>query len=186
MDGPQRKRSHELDLDRARVLELVDEQVVEALAQGLGDRAVAAQQIERDELQMVEVDTGARRAQLLVAVSVGDEQAPQSAVGVARLLELGRGRLGVAVGRRELDRGELGAPFTAVAEVGVGGSDDPAEAPPVVRRDRDDPGVGGPELRERRLVRLARQPGGASSASRTRKRGSRPAATGWVASRRLR
>ena len=160
VSGPARAPD-ELELDRAGVLELVDEQVVEAGPLRLGDRLVAPQQLEREQLQVVEVD---RRSLGLVAVEAAaelDQQPAQRLVSARDLVRLGgrRGLLAVVdpldpeLGQRRLDD-------PAVTEVGVGRQDDRAEPVPVAGRGQCDRIVAGGERRERLVERGSRDPRG--------------------------
>jgi hypothetical protein len=102
------QRPDQLELDRVRVLELVDQQVVEALPVALGDCLTLAEQSQREQLEIVEVDARALRLRGGEALVEALEQGPDRGVGilqvrlaVAEALDLAAHQLNTAFQRVE-------------------------------------------------------------------------------------
>ncbi len=150
------QRRDQPDLQRARVLELVDEQMVEALALGPGDGVGAGEQLEAEQLQVVEVDSRALGLDGGVAAPVGEQQGADRRVRRLRELQLllrCRCLLAVlALEGGDLERRQVGHRLPVIAEVVVGGPDQAAQAAAAIGGgDRRDPVVDRGELRERLL-----------------------------------
>ena len=116
------------ELDPVGVLELVDHDLVEALAPDPGERRRCAQEVERAQLEVGEVERRALLLEPLVARVHALEQAFERRPGVDCGSGLGRAqRLRLAPGLRRLDR---------LADLGETGLGHALAAQPLVRRDR--------------------------------------------------
>ena len=149
-------------LDRVRVLELVDHHVGEPLAPGLGERRARLEQLERAQLEVLEVE---RRA-LLLELGVArvrspragargpgaTERAASSSAGVsARSSSLAAGRVD---GIGDLRQARLAHPLAAQARVGARASSPSgatADRPPSARATSSSPEA------SRRVDRLRRR-----------------------------
>ena len=93
LEDPCRRAAQQLDeleLHAARVLELVDHEVGEALAPEGGHRLRLAQERHRPQLEVGEVESRTRGLRALVAGGEGLEHGLEGAPGGARSIELGR------------------------------------------------------------------------------------------------